>query len=68
MRLHWSFRMSDQAAHRPEPIIPPHAAPLRTLIAVGRGEVKPQHRELIELAYAYDATLNALIAIVDALE
>ncbi len=23
--------MSDQAAHRPEPIIPPHAAPLRTL-------------------------------------
>jgi len=29
--LHWSFRMSDQAAHRPEPIIPPHAAPLRTL-------------------------------------
>jgi cell division transport system permease protein len=24
--------MSDHAAHRPEPIIPPHAAPLRTLV------------------------------------
>jgi cell division transport system permease protein len=24
--------MSDQARHRPEPIIPPHAAPLRTLV------------------------------------
>ncbi|MGE0006368.1 MAG: cell division protein FtsX [Parvibaculaceae bacterium] len=24
--------MSDQASHRPEPIIPPHAAPLRTLV------------------------------------